>query len=163
VQFFFIVFLIPYACIFRNRPKEFYRSRRICQKYLNIFGGCAKSLEACPEITAIFEWFYLYDVDSEYAKSISACSENRLTTYKRNRKKERKFIYLLLAISMVIKITTGTYLFILTNSPRIFCVVWRIRDRHKTEPISAKSNSDPISPFYTPLNGQKNHPTLLSL
>ena len=30
------------------------------------------------------------------------------------RKKERKFIYLLLAISMVIKITTGTYLFILT-------------------------------------------------
>ncbi len=27
---------------------------------------------------------------------------------KRERKKERKFIYLLLAISMVIKITTGT-------------------------------------------------------
>jgi hypothetical protein len=31
----------------------------------------------------------------------------------KERKKERKFIYLLLAISMVIKITTGTYLIIL--------------------------------------------------
>ncbi len=33
---------------------------------------------------------------------------------RQKRKKESKFIYLLLAINMVIKITTGTYLFILT-------------------------------------------------
>jgi hypothetical protein len=54
----------------------FYRSRRIRQKYLIVFREWAKSLKTYKDITAILGLFYIYEVISEYAKSILACTEN---------------------------------------------------------------------------------------
>jgi hypothetical protein len=36
--------ILSLYAFFENTPKEFYRSQRIRQKYLIIFGNCAKSL-----------------------------------------------------------------------------------------------------------------------
>jgi hypothetical protein len=38
----------------------FFSSSKIRQKYLIVFGECAKSLKAYTEITAILEWFCIY-------------------------------------------------------------------------------------------------------
>jgi hypothetical protein len=35
---------------------------------------------------AILEWFYLYKVTFEYAKSIFSCTKNTLKAFKRNRR-----------------------------------------------------------------------------
>jgi hypothetical protein len=75
------IFLI-YA-YFENTAKEFYRSRRIRQKYFIVFDDCAKSLYAYAERTAIFRGVYLYGVVSKYTKSILACT---LKAYKRIRR-----------------------------------------------------------------------------
>ncbi len=42
------------------------------------------------EIAVIFEWFYLYEVVSKYAKDILACTENTLKAYKRTRRKRQE-------------------------------------------------------------------------
>jgi hypothetical protein len=72
------------------------------------------------ETTAILEWFYLYKVVSEYAKSILLCTGNTLKAFKRNRRIRREYLA-----------AYGEY-----------------ADRHKTKPISAnfdqnRKNSDP--------------------
>ncbi len=54
---------------FENIPKVFPRSLRICQKYLIVYRECATSLYyTYTEITEILEWFYFYEIASEYAK-----------------------------------------------------------------------------------------------
>jgi hypothetical protein len=41
--------------------------------------------------TAIFEWFSMYEVLSQYARSISAYTENKLKEYERLRRMRRKY------------------------------------------------------------------------
>ncbi len=77
---------------FENSPKVFYRSRRICPKYLIVFRDCFKSLlEAYKENRAILEWFYFYKVISENPKRILACTENALKGYKRLRRIRQEY------------------------------------------------------------------------
>ncbi len=52
--------------VFRENAKTVLSLSENSQKYLIIFIECAYT-----EITALLEWFYLYKVVSEYAKSIS--------------------------------------------------------------------------------------------
>ncbi len=66
-----------------NTLKVFYHCWRILQKYLIVFGECAKSILAHTEIAAILVRFEMYKVVSEYAKSILACMENTLSEDKR--------------------------------------------------------------------------------
>jgi hypothetical protein len=67
------------------------------------------------ETTAILEWFYLYKVVSEYAKSILSCTENTLKAFKRNRRIRQEYLA-----------AYGEY-----------------ADRHKTKPISANFRPKP--------------------
>ncbi len=64
---------------------------------------------------AILQWFYLNKVVSKYAKSILACTENKLKEYKRNRRIRQEY----------------------------FAVNWEYADRHKTEDISANFQAKP--------------------
>jgi hypothetical protein len=64
---------------------------------------------------AILQWFYLYQVFSEYAKSILACPENTLKAFKCIRKIRKEY----------------------------FVVYREYADRHKTEPISANIRPKP--------------------
>ncbi len=52
-------------------------------KYKIAFRECAKSLQVYKDNTAILEWFLMYEVVFEYAKSSLACTENTLNEYKR--------------------------------------------------------------------------------
>ncbi len=66
-----------------QKPGQFfYRRGRIRQNYLIIFREYGKSFKY-TEITPILQWFYLYEVVSEYAETILACLENKLEEYKR--------------------------------------------------------------------------------
>ncbi len=61
------------------------------------------------EITAILEWFYFYEVASEYARSILACTGNTLKAYHRVWRLRQEY----------------------------FAVYDEYADGHKAEPISA--------------------------
>ncbi len=65
--------------------------------------------------TAILEWFYIYKVVSEYAKSILACMENTLKEYKRIWRTRQEY----------------------------FAFFGEYADRHKIEPISANFRPKP--------------------
>ncbi len=60
------------------------------QKFLVMLGECAKRLYASTEIKAILKWFYLYNVVSEYDKSILACMGIMHKEYKRIRRRIRQ-------------------------------------------------------------------------
>ncbi len=75
VQICFSVFLNFYAC-FENMPKEFYRSRRLRQKYLSYSLVALKAFQRTQRYRQYWSGFYLYKVISEYATSILACTEN---------------------------------------------------------------------------------------
>ena len=65
--------------------------------------------------TTILEWFTIYEVVSEYVKSIFACTENTLEEYKRLRRIRQEY----------------------------FVVYGEYADRHKIEPISSNFRPKP--------------------